>query len=219
MSELQEHEYEPIHGLPAPLPAGEGVLWQGAPDWQTLNRRVMRLRWVALYFLALVLGGISGGVSAGDTWADIGLASVRLVGLGIVAGGVLAAFAYLVARTTVYTITNRRVIIRFGIAFPITLQVPFSKIESAGLHVWSNGAGDIALSVMPGVKISYFILWPHARPWHFSRTQPMLRGVPNAAAVAQILSRALALSAAEAPQVRLTQVAPEGQPVSVPAAA
>lgn len=217
MNDLKEHEYEPIRGLPAPLPAGEGILWQGAPDRRTFNRRVMRLQWVSVYFLGLVLWGVQGGVSAGDPALDIIGSSARLVGLGAIAVVVLWTFAYLVARTTIYTITNRRVVIRFGIAFPITLQIPFSKIESAGLHVWSNGAGDVALSVTPGEKISYFILWPHVRPWQISRTQPMLRGIPNAAAVAQVLSRALALSAEQSLPVRVTQVGEK--PVSMPAAA
>jgi hypothetical protein len=219
MNDLKEHEYEPVRGLPAPLPAGEAILWQGAPDWKTLNRRAMHLRWVSVYFLGLVLWGVSGGVSSGEPAADIALSSLRLVGLGAVAVAVLAAFAYLVSRTTIYTITNRRVVIRFGIAFPITLQIPFSKIDGAGLHVWSNGAGDITLSVQPGQKLSYFILWPHVRPWKFARTQPMLRGIPEAAAVAQILSRGLAASAEQfAAPVRVTQVA-KGPGMQVPAAA
>ena len=115
MNDLKEHEFEPIRGLPAPLPAGEAILWQGAPDWGTLNRRAMRLRWVSVYFLGLVLWGISGGVSAGDPALQITLSALRLIGLGAVAVAVLALFAYLVARTTIYTVTNRRVVIRFGI--------------------------------------------------------------------------------------------------------
>ncbi|MFL5254097.1 MAG: photosynthetic complex putative assembly protein PuhB [Rhodopila sp.] len=217
--DLKEHDYEPIRGLPAPLPAGERVLWQGAPDWSTLNRRMMRLRWVSVYFLGLVLWGISGGVSAGDPATDVVLSALRLAGLGAVAVAVLAGFAYLVARTTAYTLTNRRVVIRFGIAFPITLQIPFSKIETAGLHVWPNGAGDIPLVVLPGQKISYFILWPHVRPWKLARTQPMLRGIPNAASVAQTLSRALAASIDQpVPPIRVVQAAKEPG-LRVPAAA
>ena len=218
MNDLKEHEYEPIRGLPASLPAGEGILWQGAPDRETLNRRMMHIHWVSVYFLGLVLWDITGGVMDGDSVRTIVASTARLAGLGTIAVGVLALFAYLVARTTVYTITNRRVVIRFGIAFPITLQIPFSKIESACLHVWPTGAGDIALSVAPGQKISYFILWPHVRPLCFTRTQPMLRGIPQVASVAQILSRALALSAEQAMEVRVTQ-AKSAQPSSVPAAA
>ena len=33
---VPEHEFEPVHGLPEKLPAGEKILWQGSPDWKTL---------------------------------------------------------------------------------------------------------------------------------------------------------------------------------------
>ena len=26
-----EHDYEPVRGLPGPLPAGEQLIWQGSP--------------------------------------------------------------------------------------------------------------------------------------------------------------------------------------------
>ncbi|MEY3475503.1 MAG: hypothetical protein RL087_1961, partial [Pseudomonadota bacterium] len=29
-----EHEFEAAPGLPAPLPVGERILWQGAPQWR-----------------------------------------------------------------------------------------------------------------------------------------------------------------------------------------
>ena len=41
-------------------------------------------------------------------------------------------------------------------------------------------------------RIAYVHLWPHARPWHLRRTEPMLRALPQARAVATILSGALA---------------------------
>jgi hypothetical protein len=40
--------------------------------------------------------------------------------------------------------------------------------------------------------MSYFVLWPHAKPWRMGHVEPMLRCIPNAQAVGQILGRALA---------------------------
>ena len=40
---------------PAPsLPAGEVVLWQGAPSFRSLVRRALHLRTLGIYFAALV---------------------------------------------------------------------------------------------------------------------------------------------------------------------
>jgi hypothetical protein len=172
---IVQHDYEPIIGLPAPLPAGETILWQGAPDWKSLARRAMRIRVLAVYFVLLFIWNVSGGVSAGTPPAQIALSATWLAVLGAGAIGLLTVFAALVARTTIYTITTRRVVIRFGIALPMTIQVSYPMIETAAVKAWPNGAGDVAITLMPKQRIGYMIIWPHARPWKLEgATDPAL---------------------------------------------
>jgi hypothetical protein len=204
---MNEHDYEPVRGLPAPLPVGESILWQGAPDWLTLARRALRVRIAGAYFVLLIAWGISGGISAGTPAMDIVVSSLQLAALGSVAVALLFLFAWLLARTTLYTITTRRLVMRFGIALPMTIQIAFPMIDSAALQVWPDGGGDIALTLRRDQRIAYLVLCPHARPWKLAKAQPTLRGIPEAAAAAQILSRALAASASQA-----------AKPVSLPAA-
>ena len=47
---MSEHDFEPIRGLPGPLPEGETILWQGAPDWRVLAVQAFHVRAVAIYF-------------------------------------------------------------------------------------------------------------------------------------------------------------------------
>ena len=192
---MNEHDYEPVPGLPARLPKGESIVWQGAPDWRTLARRAMHVRLIIGYFAVLAVWGIVGKASSHISLSEMAFSTLRLAGLGAVAVALLTLFAWLVARTTLYTITSRRVVMRFGIALPITIQIPFSKIDAAGARVWSDGAGDLSLTLLPKTKIAYLVLWPHARPWKLAKAQPTLRGLPDAAAVAQTLGRTLAASA------------------------
>ncbi len=220
------HDYEPIRGLPADLPDGETILWQGAPDWLTLARHGTKIRIVAVWFVLLAVWGIAGGVSSGTPALDIALSTLRLAGLGVLAIAVLTFFAWMVAKTTVYTITSRRVVFRFGIAIPITLQVAFPMINSAGANLRSGGDGDVAISVRHDIKdktkaekISYFVLWPHIRPWKLAKPEPTLRCVPDAAAVAQILGRALAASAEQPAQPMPVVVTAVGKGIHVPATA
>jgi hypothetical protein len=194
---MNEHDYEPVPGLPALLPDGETILWQGSPLWETFGRRAMRVPLVAGYFVVLAAWGVADRLSSGMAASDIGLSVLRLSGLAVVAIALLELFAWLVSRTTLYTITTRRVVMRFGIALPITIQVPFRMIASAGVHAWSNGTGDITLQLLPGQRIGYLVLWPHVRPWKLVAAQPALRGIPDAAMVAQILGRALSASASQ----------------------
>jgi hypothetical protein len=53
-----------------------------------------------------------------------------------------------------------------------------------------NGTGDITLALAGDDKIGFAHLWPHARPWRLAHPEPMLRCVPHAKEVGQILSRA-----------------------------
>ncbi len=110
---------------------------------------------------------------------------------GLVGLGILWILSWLTHRTSVYTITTKRVVLQTGIALPVTRNIPFTQIESGALRAFSDDTGDIPLRLRPGVRIAYLQLWPHARPWHVSRTEPMLRSVPEAGTVVRTLAQAL----------------------------
>jgi hypothetical protein len=81
---------------------------------------------------------------------------------------------------------------------PITMNIPFSKIGAAALRAYADGSGDIPLTLVAGERMPWWALWPHARPWRFSQPEPMLRAIPQAAVVAEILAEALAATGAAA---------------------
>jgi Bacterial PH domain len=188
---VSEHDFEPIRGLPADLPKGETLLWQGAPDWWSLAQRAFHMRTVALYFGVLMAWrfgrDMMGGADAGAAvQSALGVAPVAVIGLALLAG-----LAALTARTTVYTITSKRIVLRFGFALPKAINIPFTIIESASVKTHSDGSGDIGVILTQPNKVAYLLLWPHARPWKLARPQPSMRDIPHASAVAAQLSTAL----------------------------
>ena len=189
---MKEHETEPVRGLPERLPAGESILWQGAPRWGALARRVFHVRKIALYFAILLVWLVYGDIADGIAPEAIVQSSLWLIGGASVVIALLSGVAVLITRTTIYTITTRRVVLRFGMAFPMAFNLPFRRIRSAGLRLYADGSGDIPLTLGEGDKLAYVVLWPHARPCYFSRPEPMLRGLADARQVAEILARALA---------------------------
>ncbi|MGQ0700951.1 MAG: photosynthetic complex putative assembly protein PuhB [Panacagrimonas sp.] len=181
-----------VRELPEALPKGERILWQGAPDWISLYRRAFHGRTLAVYF-AIILALRGGNVLMdGGTAMDAITAMSWLLPVALFALAMLALVAWLTARATWYTLTDRRVVMRMGIVLEITFNFPFRVIEAAGLRLHSDGTGDIPLSFIEGEQIAYAHLWPHARPWRFRRTEPMLRCVPQAATVAELLARVMA---------------------------
>ena len=179
---------EPIRGLPERPPEGEKILWQGSPSWWALARDALMIRWVAIYFafLALWRGLVAGTTVDVDTgWQ----AALILLTMGAIACGILAAVAFVQARAAVYTVTNRRIVLRIGAALTVALNLPYRWIESADLQVRKDGTGTIALSLLGETRFSYLVCWPHVRPWHMTRTQPALRAIPNAEWVAQLIAQ------------------------------
>ena len=192
MSDVSEHEHEPIHGLPGLLPAGEELLWQGAPSWKALARRAFHTRKLAAYFGVLLLWRGISAWSANQSVQEAVVAVLWLLPLAMAAVGIMGLLAWLVSRTTVYTVTSQRVVLRIGVVLSITFNIPYRVIESAGLRVYADGTGDIPLTMIGADRIAYLNLWPHARPWRIARPEPMLRTIPDAARVGEILSGALA---------------------------
>lgn len=187
-----DFDFEPVRGLPQVLPQGERMLWQGAPRWQDLAVHAFHVRKVIWYFAALSL--LAGGLrlAEGESIAMAVRPFQWLMPMGFIAAALLTGLAYLSARTTVYTITTKRVVMRIGMALPLTLNLPFSQIDGAALRVFANGSGDIPLRVTKTERIAYLLLWPHARPFNFAHPQPSLRCVARADDVANLLATALA---------------------------
>ena len=180
---MMEYDAEPIRGLPGRLPPGEHIIWQGAPDWSTSARSVYRIRIVASYFALLAAAGLITGSVVG---------ALVTLGVGLLGLGLLALLAWGSARTTVYTLTNRRMVLRVGVAIPKCFNLPLSLIAGADLRRQADGHGDIALTMIGAPSFGYALLWPHARPWKMREPQPMLRAIPDAEMVAARLTRACA---------------------------
>lgn len=210
--------FEPQEGLPERLPQTEVMLWQGRPSAWALFRGAYGLRWIVAYFAVVVLWRAAAG------WLDGGFAgtlamSIPYMVLGGLALAVTGAMAWVAARTTVYSVTTARVVMRIGAALTVTLNLPYRQIANAALDVKSDGTGTIAFETQGETKFSALMLWPHLRPWHFARTQPALRCIPEAARVAQLIAEAAEARMAEpvlaplpvrAPVRSTTQSAPSG---------
>ena len=189
-SPADEHELEAELGLPEPLPANERLLWRGGPVFATMVERVFHARTLSVYFGAILL------VRAATVWAQGGspldgaVAALWLLPAALLALGNVVLLAWLTSRTTVYTITDRRVVMRVGIVLTVTFNLPYGRIESAAIQRGKGSTGDIALALGDADHIAYLHLWPHARPWRLRKTEPMLRSLADAPAVGRLLADA-----------------------------
>jgi hypothetical protein len=213
-----EFDREPIRGLPAHLPKGEHILWQGAPAWRSLAIRAFHARTVAIYLAIMLSWAVYANFAES---LQIGTALISVAPLFVIAAasvGFLVFMAWATARSTVYTITNRRIVMRFGVALPMTVNLPFKIVGSAALRLHPNGDGDIPLALATNDRLAFLVLWPHARPWRATRPEPMLRCIPEAEQVAGLVARALS-TADPAGQADVPKVRHADAPVPQPQAA
>ena len=202
---MSEYDHEPIRGLPGDLPAGETLLWQGSPDWRRLARDAFHVRLVAIYFAILLAWAVIDALTGSST-SPIGIALTG--GLAAVCLGLLYGLAWLSARTTVYSITSKRVVMRFGMALPKAVNLPFARIETAQLAQNDDGTGDIALA-LTDKGLGYAAMWPHARAWKLAQPEPSLRSLNDAATVAALLAQACA-AAVPVSRLAAETAAPQG---------
>ena len=196
---------EPVEGLPEKPPAGEVILWQGRPSTAALARDALKIRWVAGYFALLAVWRV--GVSSADMpLAEALPLALPFLILGVAVTALLYGLAAVLARTTVYTVTTARVAMRVGAALTVTLNLPFSRVVSADLALRGDGTGTIAFETAGDTRLSYLVLWPHTRPWHFRKTRPALRSVPDAERVARLVADAVETGVTR-PEIGLRAVA------------
>lgn len=188
MNPNQEYDFEAAPGLPEPLPRNERMIWQGGPNWVQLAIHAYHVRKLAIYFGAmLVLQAIYISADPQAPLLQPLLTSAIMASLALL---LLAGTAWYAARNTLYTLTDRRIVMRIGVALTISLNLPLKQIAGASFLPQGDGHGDIALNLAGKERIAYLNLWPHARPWELKNPQPCLRCLPGAARVGERIQQA-----------------------------
>ncbi len=211
-----EHDFEPVEGLPADLPEGERILWQGRPQARAIARRLMKTHWIALYFLGIAVFAFVSGLQDGRDLGSILISTAALGIFGAIVIGLVELYAWGVAKTSLYTITERRLVLRVGVALSVSVNLPFAVVASADMKAGGDGVGDIALHLARGSEVSWFMLWPHVLTFKRGKAAPLLRCLPEVTAVAEILGVALRRNAEQPAAVEPRPTLPS-RPVRMPA--
>jgi len=123
-----EHEFEAAPGLPEPLPANERLLWQGAPQWRLVAVHVFHVRTLAWYFAAMML--LQATYLLGEPEPHVFKPLLLSLVLSVMALSILSRMAWLTARPALYTLTNKRVVMRIGVVLTLTFNLPLRMLAS-----------------------------------------------------------------------------------------
>jgi len=183
-----EHEFEAAPGLPEQLPADERLLWQGAPQWRLVALHVFHVRTLAWYFAAMML--LQATYLLGEPERNLFKPLLLSFLLSVISLGILSLMAWLTASTAMYTLTNKRVVMRIGIVLTLTFNLPLRMLAGASIKTNPDGTGDIALKLAGNDHIAWLNLWPHARPWALRHPEPSLRCIANVGVVGERIVQA-----------------------------
>ena len=183
-----EHEFEAAPGLPERLPADERILWQGAPQWRLVAVHVFHVRTLAWYFAAMML--LQATYLLGEPERNLFKPLLLSFLLSVISLGILSLMAWLTARTALYTLTNKRVVMRIGVVLTLTFNLPLRMLAAASIKTNPDGTGDIALKLAGNDHIAWLNLWPHARPWALRHPEPSLRCIANVGVVGERIVQA-----------------------------
>jgi hypothetical protein len=178
-----------VRGVAEALPPGETVLWEGAPAPRAIARHLLFVRPLAAYFAVMVGWWVVanlGRTGLAAFWLPVAL---QLTLVSLVLGGIVA-LAHGIAQSTTYAITDRRIVMRLGVVFNLTVNIPLKYVVSAQAKRFSDGTGQIALQLDGKEKLAWIVLFPHVRPWRFSEPEPLLRGLTDPDRVGAILRAA-----------------------------
>lgn len=179
-----------IRGVNEPLPAGERVLWEGAPDAAALAKHLFFVRPISLYLSAMVLWWVAVNYAqAGTTGFWVTLATQIVLSGGVVVAALM--FARAIARGTTYAITDRRIVLNFGVIFPLTINLPLRYVQGASARQFADKTGQIAVQLTTKEKLAWIVLFPHVRPWKINNPEPLLRGLKDPVKVGEILREAV----------------------------
>ena len=178
-----------VRGVAEALPPGARLVWDGAPAPRAIARHLLFVRPLAAYDALMVAWWVVANLdTAGpmDFWMPVAL---QLTLVSLVLAGVLGLSNW-IAQSTTYAITDRRIVMRLGVIFPLTVNIPLSYVVGAQARTFTDGTGQIAVQLDQKEKLAWIVLFPHVRPWRFSTPEPLLRGLTDPAEVGRVLRAA-----------------------------
>lgn len=182
-----EYEFEPQFGLPERLPSDEFIVWQGSPDVAALASSAFHIKKLAIYFAVLIIACAWPALEEGAGVMAVLLSVKWIAPLALVGLGSVWMLAFMTSRTTVYTLTNKRVVMRLGIVFTVSFNLPLKQVAAADVGLLKGGFGDITLALKGSDRIAWVHLWPSVRPWRLTKPEPTLRAIPQVQMVSEKL--------------------------------
>ena len=181
-------KFEALKNILDAIPNGESILWKGRPSLWGFSWNLFGLEWITLYLSMLSIVSVA-RFFASDFYTAFYVDFLPFFLSGIFASIILIGLAATQTYSTVYIITENRVIIKTGAALSFLISMPFKKIKEVNLQKRGASIGTISFELLSEKRVPYISCWPSVRPWKFKRTQPAFSCIGSVDEVATILRK------------------------------
>ena len=113
---------------------------------------------------------------------------------------------------------SRSIVMRLGVVFPMSINIPFSIIDGARIGTFRDGTGQLALTLGKAHRLAYIALWPHCQVFRFTHPEPVLRALRDPKAISALLVNAVAAAGETDVQIAPVTLAPAGPSGASPTA-
>ena len=172
------------------IPEGESILWKGKPSFWGFSWYFFGLKLLAFYLIILSVVFVA-RLTVTDFFTAFVVDFLPFLLSGILTSCILMALAKIQSQSSVYIITENRVIIKSGAALSFLISMPFKKIKAVNLQKRKGSLGTISFELNSGKRVPYISCWPSVRPWRFKNTEPAFSCIENVDEVATILRKSV----------------------------
>ena len=172
------------------IPEGESILWKGKPSFWGFSWYFFGLKLLAFYLIILSVV-FAARLTVTDFFTAFVVDFLPFLLSGILTSCILMALAKIQSQSSVYIITENRVIIKSGAALSFLISMPFKKIKAVNLQKRKGSLGTISFELNSGKRVPYISCWPSVRPWRFKNTEPAFSCIENVDEVATILRKSV----------------------------
>ena len=169
------------------IPSGEKIFWNGKPNWKSFGYHAFGVKYFSIYFFVCALYAVS-QIDAIFSFGAFFTKFIPYLISGILAGTILLLLSYFSARHTCYVITEKRIVIRTGVALVFLLNMPFKNILSIDMKTLAQGRGNVIFKVQSKKRIPYLSCWPSVKSGSFFEPIPAFRSIRDIEKIGQIIS-------------------------------
>jgi hypothetical protein len=178
------------------IPLEEKIYWTGKPNWKSFGYHAFGIKYFLIYFFVCALYAVS-QIESSFSFERLLINYTPYLVSGTLAAMIIFLLAYFSARHTCYVITEKRIVIRTGVALVFLLNMPFKNILSIDMKVLAQGRGNLTFKVRSKKRIPFFSCWPSVKAGVFLEPVPAFRSIMDIEKVGQTISEIALLNREE----------------------